>query len=168
MQETDLLIRTKLCPPFIRPSLVPRPRLQRRIEAGLRVPLTLIVAPAGFGKTTLVAVGTSSSKVRLAWLSLDRDDNRVGRFLNYLVAALQEVDKTIGRHAAQLMAGMQQVLPEAVLTSLVNDLNTTGTEIALVLDDYQFISNHAIHEAVAFLLEHCPNSFHLLLQLWPG
>lgn len=163
MQKTDPLIRTKLRPPFTRSELVPRPRLQEQIAQGLRGPLTLVIAPAGFGKTTLVASCIATCGMLVAWLSLDKDDNLAGRFLNYLLAALQEVDHTIGSEAAQLMAGMQQAPPEAVLTSLINDLDATGREIALVLDDYQFISSQDVHEQMAFLVDHCPGIFHLVI-----
>ena len=163
MHKADTLIRTKLRLPFTRPELVTRPRLQARIAQGLRAPLTLITAPAGFGKTTLVASFVASCGMPVAWLSLDKDDNQVKRFLKYLVAALQEADHTIGKEAEQNLATSQQAPPEAILTSLVNDLDATGRKIALVLDDYQFIRNQAVHEAVAFLLEHCPKTFHLVI-----
>ncbi len=163
MQKTDTLIRTKLRLPFTRSELVPRPRLQTRVAEGLGGPLTLVTAPAGFGKTTLVAAGVADSRMHVAWLSLDRNDNQAGRFLKYLVAALQEADHTVGSEAAQLMAASQQAPPEAILTSLINDLDTAGGEIALVLDDYQFINSQAVHEEVAFLLEHCPKTFHLVI-----
>jgi len=163
MQKADTLIRTKLRLPFTRLELVPRPRLQEQIAQGLRGPLTLITAPAGFGKTTLVASCVTGCGLPIAWLSLDKNDNQAGRFLNYLVAALQVADNTIGSEAAQLLAASQQAPPEAILTSLINDLDTTGREIALVLDDYHFISNQAVHEEVAFLLEHCPRTFHLAI-----
>ncbi|NMB88645.1 MAG: hypothetical protein GYA17_09810, partial [Chloroflexi bacterium] len=104
MSPTDPIIRTKLRLPFTRPGLVARPRLQRQIVQGLCGPLTLVTAPAGFGKTTLVASGVSDWGMPAAWLSLDKDDNRVGRFLVYLVAALQAADAAIGREAAQLVA----------------------------------------------------------------
>jgi ATP/maltotriose-dependent transcriptional regulator MalT len=163
MQSSDPLINTKLHQPSTRPSLVSRPRLQEQIVQGLRVPLTLIIAPAGFGKTTLVASCIASWGMPVAWLSLDQNDNQVGCFLTYLIAALREADNTIGSGAAKLMAGMQQAPPKAVLTSLINDLDTTGRKIVLVLDDYQFINSQAVHEEVAFLLEHCPNTFHIVI-----
>jgi len=163
MQKADKLIRTKLHLPFTRPYLVPRPRLQARIAAGLLGPLTLVIAPAGFGKTTLVASCVVGYGMPTAWLSLDKDDNQAGRFLAYLIAALQEADNKIGREAAQLMAEMQLVPPEAMLTSLINDLDAVTGEMVLVLDDYQLISSQAVHEEVAFLLEHCPNTFHLVI-----
>ncbi|HZD41739.1 MAG TPA: hypothetical protein VE131_13530, partial [Terriglobales bacterium] len=152
MQKADTLIHTKLRQPFTRQELVSRPRLHEQIARGLCGPLTLITAPAGFGKTTLVAAGITGPGMPVAWLSLDRNDNQVERFLRYLVAALQEVDHTIGSEASQLFLASQQAPAETVLTSLINDLDIAGRETALVLDDYQFISNQAVHEAVAFLI----------------
>ena len=163
MQKAETLIRTKLRLPFTRPGLVSRPRLQEQIAQGLRSPLTLITAPAGFGKTTLVASCIASCGMPIAWLSLDKNDNQVGRFLSYLVAALQEADDTIGNEAEELVAASQRVLPEAVLTSLINDLDSANTEIVLVLDDYQFINSQDVHEQVAFLLEHCPTTLHIVI-----
>ncbi len=163
MQKADLLIRTKLRPPFIRPALVPRPRLQARVMEGLRGPLTLIIAPAGFGKTTLIASCIAACGMPIAWLSLDKDDNQEGRFLSYLIAALQEVTPTVGSEAARLMTVSPQASPEVVLTHLINDLARANTAMALVLDDYQFMSRQAVHEAIAFLLKHCPQTFHLVI-----
>jgi LuxR family maltose regulon positive regulatory protein len=163
MQKADTLIHTKLHPPFTRLGLVSRPRLQQQITQGLRGPLILITAPAGFGKTTLVASCIADCGMPIAWLSLDKDDNQPGRFLNYLAAALQKTDPAIGNEAVQLMAASQQSPPKTILTSLINDLDTAGGEMVLVLDDYQFISSQPVHEAAAFLLEHCPRTFHLVI-----
>src|SRR5512136_475894 len=116
MNKTDSLIRTKLHLPFTRAGLVPRPRLQARITEGLCGPLTLITAPAGFGKTTLVASCIASPGMPVAWLSLDKDDNQAGRFLSYLVAALQEADHAIGSKAIQMLASTQPAQAEVVLT----------------------------------------------------
>jgi len=163
MAKSDPLIRTKLYLPFIRPNLVPRSRLQQRIVQGLNGPLTLVIAPAGFGKTTLVASCIAGCGMPVAWLSLDKDDSRPGRFLNYLIAALQKADPIIGNEAAQLMTADHPISPEVVLTSLINDLDATCGEIVLVLDDYQFINNISVHDQVSFLLEHHPNKFHLMI-----
>ena len=100
MQKPDRLIRTKLRPPFTRPSLVGRPRLLAQLAEGLKGPLTLITAPAGFGKTTLLASCMASCGVRGAWVSLDKGDNPVGRFLSYLTVALQGLDAAIGDESA--------------------------------------------------------------------
>ena len=163
MPKADRLIRTKLHLPFTRAELVIRPRLQARIAAGLRAPLILITAPAGFGKTTLVASCITTCGMPVAWLSLDKDDNQVERFLSYLVATLQEADKTVGGESTHLLMAVRQTPPESILTSLINDLDAAGKELVLVLDDYQFISSQGVHEAVVFLLEHCPKSFHLVI-----
>src|SRR5271157_1651570 len=162
MQSTDPLIRTKLHLPFTRQELVSRPRLQKQIAQGLCGPLTLIIAPAGFGKTTLATSCIAHSGMPVAWLSLDKDDNQSGRFLTYLIAALQKADGAIGSEAAQLIATPQQAPPESVLTSLINDLDVTAREIVLVLDDYQCISSQVVNELVVFLLEHQPATFHLV------
>jgi LuxR family maltose regulon positive regulatory protein len=118
MQKTDPLIRTKLNLPFTRPGLVSRPRLQEQIKHGLCGPLTLITAPAGFGKTTLVTSCAAGCGLPIAWLSLDKDDNQVERFLNYLVAALQKADPSIGGQAARLLVASPQAPLEAVVTLL--------------------------------------------------
>ena len=164
MQNTDSLIRTKIRLPFTRQRLVSRSRLQEQVMQGLYGPLTLITAPAGFGKTTLVASCIAGCGIPAAWLSLDKNDNQSGRFLTYLIAALQAADSRIGSEAAQLMAGIQQAPSEAVLTSLINDLDRANNEIVLVLDDYHLISSPLVHEGVAFLLEHSPISFHLVIS----
>lgn len=163
MQKADSLIRTKLRPPFTRPGRVDRPRLKARLAQGLCCPLTLVIAPAGFGKTTLVAASIPDYGFPVAWLSLDKDDNQGNRFLRYLVAALQMASPAIGCEAAKLVEGSQQAQPEAILISLINDLDSVGMEIALVLDDYQFISSQTVHKAVAFLLKHCPRTLHLVI-----
>jgi LuxR family transcriptional regulator, maltose regulon positive regulatory protein len=163
MQKVDPIIRTKLHRPAARPGLVVRDRLQCRMMGGLSGPLTLITAPAGFGKTTLVASCVSESHLPIAWLSLDKNDNQAGRFLNYLVASLQSADLRIGREAAQMLSSSQSAATEVVLTSLINELDDSDVGLVLVLDDYQVISAQAVHEQVVFLLEHCPGTFHLVI-----
>jgi LuxR family maltose regulon positive regulatory protein len=163
MQNSDPLLRTKIHLPSTRLHLVPRTRLREKILQGLRGPLTLIIAPAGFGKTTLVAACIVGCGMPVAWLSLDTADNDVGRFLKYLIAALREFDSTIGGESARLLAAPQPSPPETILTRLINDLDVAHKEIILILDDYHFISSQTVHEQMAFLLEHCPNTLHLVI-----
>jgi ATP/maltotriose-dependent transcriptional regulator MalT len=163
MQNSDPLLRSKIHLPSTRLNLVPRPRLREKILQGLRGPLTLVIAPAGFGKTTLVAACIVGCRMPVAWLSLDTADNDVARFLKYLIAALQELDSTIGGESARLLAAPQQSSPEAILTCLINNLDVAQKEIILILDDYHFISSQTVHEQMAFLLEHCPNTLHLVV-----
>lgn len=163
MHESDRLIRTKLRLPFIRPGLITRLRLQEQVLRGLRGPLTLITAPAGFGKTTLVASCITGCGMPVAWLSLDKDDNRAGRLLNYLITALHETDDSIGIEALQMIAASPEVPAEAILTSVINELDTNGSDLALVLDDYHVITSPSVHEAVSFLLANQPQALHLLI-----
>jgi len=163
MKKDDRLIQSKLRLPFIRPNLVPRPQLQSRIDEGIRGPLTLVTAPAGFGKTTLVASAIAGCGLPFTWLSLDKNDNQEGRFMTYLIAALQAADDRIGCEAAQLITGIQQANPEVILTSVINDLDSINKEIILVLDDYHLIRSQAAHDQVNFLLDHQPGSFHLVI-----
>jgi len=147
----------------MRQQLVFRLRLKEKILQGLTRPLTVISAPAGYGKTTLLASSVADCGMPAAWLSLDKDDNQTRRFLGYLITAMQEIEPAVGSKAAQLMAMSQPAQPEAVLTSLINDLESANVHLALVLDDYQFVKNPAVHGAVAFILEHCPNTFHMVI-----
>jgi LuxR family maltose regulon positive regulatory protein len=160
---TELLLRTKLHIPTIRPSHLPRPQLQAKLNRGLHSRLTLVAAPAGFGKTTLVAACLARYDQRAAWLSLDPEDNQPNRFLNYLLASLQKADRAIGHDAAGWLTAVPPAAHAAILTSLVNDLDTTAGELALVLDDYQFIDHQDVHQAVSFLLQHAPQTFHLVI-----
>jgi len=163
MQKADSLIRTKLRMPYTRSELVLRPRLQQKVTQGLRGPLTLIAAPAGFGKTTLVASCIADCGMPVAWLSLDMNDDQENRFLTYLVAALQAAEPAIGSEAAEMLAASQQAPSNVILTSLINDLDSFGSQMVLVLDDYQFIKSQAVHEQVTFLLEYCPSCTHLVI-----
>jgi LuxR family transcriptional regulator, maltose regulon positive regulatory protein len=163
MQNPDPLVRTKLHLPFIRLNLVARPDLQAQFTEGLRSSLTLVIAPAGFGKTTLVASCLAGYTMPVAWLSLDEDDNQVKRFLTYLTESLRSIDEKISRGAAQLLSDFQPAPFEPVLTSLINGLDNLKSDIVLVLDDYHLIHNQDVNKLVAFLLEHCPNRFHLVI-----
>lgn len=157
------VLATKLYIPPLRARTVRRPRLMARLEEGLELGhrLTLISAPAGFGKTTLVAGwmhsrGSTLPAVALTWLSLDENDNDPARFFTYFVAALQKVDPAIGQ-GAQVMAS------DALLPSLVNDVAATPQPFVLVLDDYHLIQAPPIHQAMSFLLEHQPPQMLLVI-----
>ncbi len=163
VQDSDQLIRTKLRLPFIRPGVVSRPRLQDQVTQGLHGSLVLVTAPAGFGKTTLVGSCVVACGMPVAWLSLDQNDNRTGRFLNYLIAAVNGVDQSIGVEAAQLLAASPQTPIETILTSIINDLDIAGEDLVLVLDDYHLISSAPAHEAMSLLLDHQPQSLHLVV-----
>ncbi len=165
------LLSTKLSIPPLRPDLVPRPRLIERLDEALRAErgLGLVSAPAGFGKTTLVAawlrrlnsLGDAPSDV--AWLSLDEGDSDPARFLAYLLAALRSVDPTIGQVAGEIAQPPPQMTPERLLTALINDIEARSRPLVLVLDDYHLVSGLPVHQQLTFLLEHRPSQLHLVI-----
>jgi LuxR family maltose regulon positive regulatory protein len=159
------LLTTKLYIPPPRPNLVPRPQLLRQLDEGLRLGhrLTLVSAPAGFGKTTLVTEWICSLTREVAWLSVDEEDNDPRRFFTYLVAALRQIDGQIGHTAHGLLSAPQPPPAESLVTLLLSDLIATVEAFVLVLDDYHLIQAPQIHGALAFLLDHLPRVMHLVL-----
>ncbi|MFZ5920956.1 MAG: LuxR C-terminal-related transcriptional regulator [Chloroflexota bacterium] len=155
------LLRTKISIPPARQQRVERPRLVERIGAGMKRALTLVVAPAGFGKTTLVAEWARTASMPIAWLSLERADRAPERFLSYLICALQRVSPQTGQTALAMLHGGQAVNGEAILFSLLNDLNETPNEFALILDDYHTVDGTDVNRIIQSLLEHCPAQMHV-------
>jgi LuxR family transcriptional regulator, maltose regulon positive regulatory protein len=159
------LLSTKLFIPPLRPGIVSRPRLLEKIQAALNYPLTLISAPAGFGKTTLLSewIHYGQSRIPSAWLSLEETENDPVRFWDYLIAALQTVQPKTGEIALSLLHSPQPLPIEAVLTALINDLAKVSEDFILVLDDYHFINSEPVHKGINFLLEHLPPKMHLII-----
>lgn len=164
------VLATKLFFPAPRPQITSRPRLLKRLndELGASRKLSLVCAPAGFGKTTLLSEWIIQRRrqkpgVGIAWLSLDEHDNDPSRFLAYLVAALQGVDAEIGEEITGLRPSGEVLAAEPVLTSLINDIARSGKEFILVLDDYHVIEERPVHEALGFLLDHLPPQLHLAI-----
>jgi len=158
MLPTDPLLTTKLYLPSARAELINRPRLVSILDGAIRQhhKLILVSAPAGFGKTTLVADWLRRSGRKAAWLSLDKDDNNPARFWRYVIAALQTVDAALGQTALAALAAPQLPPLESLLASLINDLSGLTWPIILVLDDYHFIETEAIHNSLTFFLDHLP------------
>jgi LuxR family maltose regulon positive regulatory protein len=161
---TMSILATKLYIPPLRPEVVSRPRLIERLNEGLHCRLTLISAPAGFGKTTLVTEWLSVCELPAAWLSLDEGDNDLTRFLTYFVAALQTLTPSSG---ASILGGLQSAAApptEASLTAVLNDIAaTTSDDFVLVLDDYHLIDTKQVDTAITFVLEHLPPKMHLVI-----
>ncbi len=157
------ILATKLYIPGLRPNVVSRPRLLERLNEGLHRKLTLISAPAGFGKTTLVSEWVEGIERPAAWLSLDEGENDPARFLTYLVAALQTIAATIGEGVSGVLQSPQPPPPEAMLTALLNDLITIPDQFILVLDDYHVLEAKAVDQALTFLLDHLPPQMHLVI-----
>jgi LuxR family maltose regulon positive regulatory protein len=186
------LLATKLYMPRARPDLVARPRLFARLDAGLHGMLTLVCAPAGFGKTTLLAewlqrndeLGTMNDEEQLqalhrsslitdrfnvAWLSLDSGDNDPARFWSYAITALDSLHPGMGRSALALLQAPQPPPIETIVTTVLNALSASGSQPhatgpdVFVLDDYHVIETQAIHQAMSFLIEHLPPTLHLVI-----
>jgi LuxR family maltose regulon positive regulatory protein len=156
-------LATKLFVPQLRPSRVPRPRLMARLCQGLAGKLTLVSAPAGFGKTTLVADWLQQGERSFTWLSLDEGDNEPARFLAYLGAALARIHDDWRQPVEMALCAPQPPSPQRVMAALINEIAASERELVLALDDYHTISNPAIHETLGFLLDHLPPAMHLVL-----
>ena len=161
-QGNETLLKTKLFIPPIRVDRVPRPRLLELLNAGSQRALTLISAPAGFGKTTLLAHWTTQTELPIAWYSLDENDNDPTRFVSYLIAALDSIIPTIGEQFQGTYQSLQPSI-QPVLVGLMNDLTTVPEPFVLVLDDYQFIHSPVVHQGMAFLVDKIPACMHLVI-----
>lgn len=156
-------LATKLYIPPQRPNVVLRPRLIAQLNEGLHRKLTLIAAPAGFGKTTLISTWLAACARPVAWLSLDEGERDLTRFLTYLVAALQTIVPTIGAGVLGALESSPPPPQEAILTALLNDIAATPDPFVLVLDDYHLVDARAVDTALAFLLDHLPAQMHLMI-----
>jgi LuxR family transcriptional regulator, maltose regulon positive regulatory protein len=159
------LLLTKIQPPPVRPNAIQRPRLTDRLTTGLACKLTLLSAPPGFGKTTLLAAWVAQLPPgwKPAWVALGPEDNDVARFWSYVIAALQTVQPDFG---SDLLARWHSPEPppfETLLARLLNSLTSLNTPVILVLDDYHVIHSSVIHEALNQFLEYIPPSLHVVL-----
>ena len=157
------ILATKLYIPIPRPKIVLRPRLIDQLNMGLHRKLTIISAPAGFGKTTLVSEWIASCERPVAWLSLDEGDNDLARFLTYLITALQTILPKIGIETLRLLQSAQPPPSESVLHTLLNEVVAIPNNVILVLDDFHVTENKEVDTAMTFLLEHLPPQLHLVI-----
>ncbi|HZD69489.1 MAG TPA: LuxR C-terminal-related transcriptional regulator [Actinomycetes bacterium] len=159
-------MRTKLWPPCTRAGVVPRARLDSLLEAGLQGKLCLVGAPAGFGKTTLLAhwCAAERGRRRVAWLSLDAADNDLIRFWIYVVEAFRTVEPKVGAAVLKMLQSSTVALDRAVLPRLLNEVATLDSELVLVLDDYHLIGNPVCHQTLAFFIDHLPGNLHVVLS----
>ena len=154
------LLTTKLHIARARPGLIPRSRLLDRLNSGLQRKLTIVSAPAGFGKTSLLGEWAHTSKQNVAWVSLDEQDNALPRFWAYFIGALQRLHPGLGDAP---LSTLQSGNLENNLTLLINELAALPQELVLVLDDYHTIENDAIHASLSFFIERMPPHLHLYL-----
>jgi LuxR family maltose regulon positive regulatory protein len=159
----EQLLTTKLYIPPYRSDLVQRPHLYLHLDEGLTRKLTLIAAPTGFGKSTLVIGWLSETGRSVAWLSIDPGDNDPVRFWTYLIAAIQTIYPEIGVEARQIVSAPQLRSTEPVEISLINDISQLADDLIVILDDYHIIEAGQVHASLSYLLEHQPSNLHLIL-----
>lgn len=153
------LLASRLCPPPLQAALIPRERLLALLDSGLEYRLTLLSAPAGSGKTTLVSQWLTRQKRQVAWLSLESEQNDPQRFLAYLIGALQRVHPDLCR---SVQVGEQATL-DAGIIRLLNELAALPTQIILVLDNYHLIESQCIHHSMKLLLAHLPTHVQMII-----
>ena len=161
----DVLLATKLHVPGLQPGFVPRPRLVEALSQGLARQLILVCAPAGFGKTAVLADWAGRGRWPVAWLSLDAGDNDPARFWRHATAALDRARPGIAKRVSPLLGPPTSASFEPLVTALVNELADQPGEddLLLVLDDYHLVGAEPVHTSVAFLLGHLPPGLHLVL-----
>jgi LuxR family maltose regulon positive regulatory protein len=168
-EQNDLLLRTKLFVPTPRNDLIRRPRLMDLLQSDLHQDgrfnrkLTLIAAPAGYGKTTLATQWLIETDLPTAWLTLEASDNDNTRFLSYVIAALQMAVPNIGHSVQAMLRAPQRPPTDLILITLINELAAYGDPLVLILDDYHVIQSQSIHESLNFLVEHLPENIHLVI-----
>ncbi len=161
--KTNLLLNTKLMPPRQRAAIIERKGLLERLDAGLAKKLILVAAPTGFGKTTLVGMWIANREFLSAWVTLDENDNDPTRFWTYIVSSLRAVDPSIGKASLSVLVSPQPPSFEALLTPLINELTLLKEDCVLVLEDYHAIRSDLINQGVAFLIQHLPESLHVVM-----
>lgn len=157
------ILTTKLYIPIPPPGLVARPRLIKILDEGSRCKLTLVSAPAGFGKTTIISDWIQKSNQAAAWISLDDGDNIPARFLSYLITAIQQIDADFGNDILAVVQATEISQLEPLLTLFINQVSSIQNDFVLVFDDYHLISNQLIHEAIEFILEYLPQNMHVVI-----
>lgn len=160
---TTHILSTKVFIPVRRSSVVHRPRLVDALTNGMYRKLTLITAPAGYGKTTLVSEWLTSSSQPVAWLSLEEADNDPLRFLSYFIASLQTIEKDFGKNLFSILQSSQPPPIESLITFLINEITAMSYPFILVLDDYHVINSNVIDNAISILLERIPPQLHLVI-----
>ena len=163
-QQRDSVLQAKLHRAPVAQALVARDRLTQRLDEGLQTPLTLVSAPAGYGKSTLVSAWAESRSHACAWVTLDRAEGDLAQFIDYVVAAVHTVAPRTCRRTAQLQRTPISPAAPVLARKLANDLETLDTPFVLVLDDYHRIpTSSAVHELVSLLLAHPPEPLRLML-----
>ena len=158
-----LILPTKLFAPPLRPGWILRQRLTEQLDAGNQCKLTLVSAPAGYGKTTLISSWLQETNIPSAWLSLDEGDNDPIRFFQYFITALQKLIPDIGLDLPGMLQAAQSPSFDVLINQLINETTRLTAPFIIVLDDFHVISSQPVLDMVMFLLEHMPPHIHLML-----
>ncbi len=159
----ERLLHTKLMPPRLHSAIVQREDLLAKLDAGLTKKVSLIIAPTGFGKTTLVSMWIAKRDFQSAWVTLDEHDNDPTRFWTYVCSAMRKFDSALGKTTLSMLMAAQPSPFESLLTPLINDLAQLSEPYVLVLEDYHVITSTEINKAISFLIQHLPEALHLVL-----
>jgi LuxR family maltose regulon positive regulatory protein len=160
---TQQILSTKLYFPSTQPIWVKRNRLIDKLNNCFNARLTVVSAPAGFGKTTLLSEWIEQSEYPVGWVSLDQGDNDPKRFHAYIIAALQQIQPGFGSNTETIIKSPQQVPPENIVTALINEIGESLKKSVLILDDYHLIDSPLIHQSLSFFIEHLPDNLHLII-----
>lgn len=160
-----MIIETKFHIPKTKAHLVDRNHLYERLHGGLNLKLTLVTAPAGYGKSTLLSEWTKSLKVKIAWVALDRNDNHPIRFWKHVIESLKQSSTLFARQVDLHYFGEDQdATGNTLVAKLMNRLNRTQEKIVLILDDFHHVDDHLILEGITYFLKHLPNSLHICIS----
>ena len=158
------ILKTKIQVPALSRSLVPRPRLHEALTRALQCNLIVVAAPAGFGKTSLIRGWLSTSGLPCAWLSLENSDNDLRRFMTYMVNSLERLYPRLGKELIEKILTVRTIDIESTTIELINKISTLEESFVFVLEDYHCIDTSAIHDLVAFLVEHMPSNMTLVID----
>jgi LuxR family maltose regulon positive regulatory protein len=160
--DAELLLKTKISVPLARPGFVPRPRLTTRIHEGVKGPLTLLSAPAGFGKTQLLAEWAAESSLPIAWLTLSAEDNDYVRFFRYISSAFQEIEPPLSEAILDYLQAAESSRLE-MATLVINQVSAIPRDLVLVLDEFHVLEDATLVADFNFLLHHLPPNLHLII-----
>jgi LuxR family maltose regulon positive regulatory protein len=158
------LLKTKLFIPGMRDNLVDRQNITTQLEKGLNTKLTIISAPAGFGKTTILTQWIHKSNKKVCWLSLDKTDNNFNRFWIYFINALQKINPELGNDIIAILNLAEKPQTDYILSMFINGIMGTNNQFIIILDDYHLIEEKSIHEGISFLLAHLPINLHIYIS----
>lgn len=166
-EESDIirtLLSSKYRVPAISPDTIERKQLLSRLGNPSDQRITIVSAPAGYGKTTLLLSWLDRYRSQVSWYSLDRSDNDITYFLLYLIKSVQGINKNIGKHLIGISITPQAINVETIIIGLLNEIEELNSDIYLVLDDYHFINSQQIHDLLKFIVNNLPENLHLILS----